>query len=247
MPGRACRRTSCSTPTRGAALLLLLLALAGPARAARPAELSLRYQSLELPGAPTAVISADVNHDGLRDLVVVVAYFNWGEISFDEKVKLDDTAGLVEALTVVPALVNRREIRVFFGRPEGGFDPAGRSLELDPSVVSVEAGPPGLPVVALTDRGISALELTPAAAGATGPGPVLTLKPLAADPSILAHTGSFLPDLGLVHDLDGDGIPDLLLPTAAGADVYLSGADGLRAQPASRLSWQQNTPQVHGG
>lgn len=208
---------------RRQSLLVLSLLLALPASARRE-KLALRAESLELPGAPSAVVAADVDGDGLRDLAVVLAFTRWGEIGIEESVEMDDVEGLVEVLTVIPALVDRRELRVFLGRPGGGFDPAARSLAIEPSVLSLEAGPPGAPVVALTDEGLSALRLRDGN---------LAFEPLIEEQPVLAGTGTFLPNLGLVKDLDGDGRTDVLLPTADGASVYLSGPEGLRS--ASRL------------
>lgn len=209
--------------SRPATFLALSLLLALPA-AARREKLALRAESVELPGAPSAVVAADVDGDGLRDLAVVLAFTRWGEIGIEESVQMDDVEGLVEVLTVIPALVDRRELRVFLGRPGGGFEPTPRSLAIEPSVLSLEAGPPGAPVVALTDEGLSALRLRDGA---------LAFEPLIQERPVLAGTGTFLPNLGLVKDLDGDGRADVLLPTAEGASVYLSGPEGLRS--ASRL------------
>ena len=209
--------------TRQATFVLVSLLLALPA-AARREKLALRADSLELPGAPSAVVAADVNGDGLRDLAVVVAFTRWGEVGIEESVKMDDIEGLVEVLTVIPSLVDRRELQVFLGRPGGGFDPAAKSMTIEPSVLSLEAGPPGIPVVALTDEGLSALRVRDGN---------LAFEPLIQERSVLAGTGTFLPNLGLVKDLDGDGRSDVLIPTAEGASVFLSGPEGLRS--ASRL------------
>src|SRR5215213_69617 len=111
-----------SRPSLLASLVLIffLLSPTGPAAAARE-KLELRYLPLPLPGAPAAVVAADVDGDGMRDLAVVVAYTRWGQIEIEESAKMDDVEGLVEVLTVIPSLVDRREIRVFPGRPDGGF------------------------------------------------------------------------------------------------------------------------------
>jgi len=204
---------------RASIFLVLSFLLALPA-AARREKLALRAASLELPGAPASVVAADVNGDGLRDLVVVIAFTRWGEVGIEESIKMDDVEGLVEVLTVIPSLVDRRELRVFLGRPGGGFDPASRSVTIEPSVLSLEAGPPGAPVVALTDEGLSALRFRDGN---------LAFEPLIQERPVLAGTSTFLPNLGLVKDLDGDGRTDVLLPTAEGASVYLSGPEGLRS------------------
>ncbi|MES1241695.1 MAG: VCBS repeat-containing protein [Acidobacteriota bacterium] len=206
----------------------LLLAL--PAFAARE-KLALRYLPLPLPGAPSAVVAADVDGDGLRDLAVVVAYTKWGEIEISESTKMDDVEGLTEVLTVIPSLVERREIRVFPGRPGGGFGPGSVGLPIDLSFLTVEAGPPGLPVIAMTDGGLSVLRMKPDAEGH----PELSWEEVLAERSVLAGTGTFLPNLGLVRDVDGDGKADVLFPTPEGVAVYLTGASGLQTTPAARV------------
>lgn len=154
---------------------LLLLALAGPASAARE-KLALRYLPLPLPGAPSAVVAADVDGDGLRD--------------------------------------------------DGSFGPGSVGLPLDMSFLTVEAGPPGLPVVAMTDDGLSVLRMKNGE---------LSWETVLAERSVLAGTGTFLPNLGLVRDVDGDGKADVLFPTPEGAAVYLTGAAGLQSTPAARV------------
>jgi hypothetical protein len=208
-----------------AQILPLLAVFASLAGLFGPPEAALRYQSLPLPGPPSVIVPADVDGDGRPDLAVVVAVTRWDQISVEESAKMDDVQGLVETLTVIPALVERRELRVFLGRP-GGYAPDPLVLVLDPSILSIEAGPPGAPLVALTDDGLSALRLK---AGA------LSWEPLLSERSVLSGTGAFVPNLGLVHDLDGDGRADVLIPTREGAAVYLSGPDGLRREPASRI------------
>lgn len=210
-------------------ILCALLSPARPAAAARE-KLALRYLPLPLPGAPSAVVTADVDGDGRRDLVVVVAYTRWGQTEIEESVTMDDVEGLVEVLTVIPSLVERREIRVFPGRPDGGFGPGSLALPIDASILPVEAGPPGVPVVAMTDDGLSALRMRTGASG-----PELSWERLFEERSILAGTGAFLPNLEMVRDIDGDGRADVLFPTSSGISVYLSGPEGLRTSPASRV------------
>jgi hypothetical protein len=92
----------------------------------------------------------------------------------------------------------------------------------------MEPGPPGTGIVALTDRGLARLVLDRT-------GGTLTLEPLIEDPPVLANTGSFFAALELVHDLNGDGVSDLWIPTHDGLAVYLSTETGLARKPAYRI------------
>jgi hypothetical protein len=184
--------------------------------------------SLDLPGAPAAVIAADLDGDGLRDLVVVVAYNQWDEIAITESSTMDDIKGLVDVMTIVPALIDRREVRFYRALPTGAYAPP-IALALPLTVLSLEAGPPGTPVIALTDAGASVLRLDPSGA--------LRLEPWIADPPVMAGTGNFLGDLGLMKDVNGDDLPDLLLPARDGIAVYLARPEkGLARNAASRLA-----------
>lgn len=205
---------------RPSLFVLSLLLLALPVFAARE-KLELAYHPLPLPGAPAAIVAADLDGDGLRDLTVVVAYTRWGQMEVMESATMDDVEGLVEVLSVIPSLVDRREIRVFPGRPGGGFGPGSVALPIDTSILSVEAGPPGVPVLALTDDGLSALRMKTGTSGTE-----LSWETLVAERSVLSGTGTFLPNLGLVRDVDGDGRADVLLPTLEGVSVYLSNQRG---------------------
>ncbi len=213
--------------------LITLLFPPGVAEARRE-RLALRYLAVELPGAPAKILPADLDGDGRQDLAVAVAFTEWHQIGIEEEAVMDDVDGLVEVLTIVPSLIDRRELRVFLGRPDGGYLPLA-PIELEPSVLSLEAGPPGLPILALTDDGLSALRLA-----GDGEARLPVLEPILQQRPVLAGTGTFIPDLGLTHDLDGDGAVDLLLPTAAGAAVYLSRDGGLAEPPAARLLWPED-------
>lgn len=207
-----------------AALLpcLLCLALAAPAVAS---DLSFLESSLQLPGAPAALVPGDLDGDGLGDLAVVVVYTEWDQVGITEQTEMDDIEGLVEVLTIVPVLFDRREIRVFRGLPEGGFAPVALVAELPLSVLSMEPGPPGLPVVALTDSGLAELVLE---------GSTPAFRPLVDDPPATAGTGAFLADLDLVRDLTGDGVADVVVPTFDGLALYPGTGSGLAAEPVSR-------------
>ncbi len=219
-----------SQAARLAILILLALSLPPDSAEAGRDRLELRYASLELPGAPAAILPADLDGDGRQDLIVAVAFSEWHQIGIEEEATMDDVDGLVEVLTIVPSLIDRRELRVFLARP-GGYR-ALAPIDLDRSVLSLEIGPPGLPVVALTDDGISALRLT-----GDGEAQSPELAPILSERPILAGTGTLIPDLGLTHDFDGDGTADLWVPTTSGASVFLSRGDHLEEGPASRLVW----------
>ncbi len=215
---------------RTVVLLLCALCLPPAEAAPRRERLALRHTSLELPGAPAAIVPADLDGDGFRDLAVVVAYTEWDEISIEESAEMDDVEGLVEVLTIIPALFDRRELWVFAGSADGTFTAAAAPLDLPSSVLSLAAGPPGHPILVLRDGGLSELRLENGK---------LRLQGLVEERSLLARTESFLPDLGLVHDLDGDGRGDVLFPTDHGATVFLSGEGGLRTEPAARLVYPE--------
>ena len=214
-------------------VLFLALASTTPkAGAAQKERLELRYQRVDLPGAPSTILPADLNEDGRQDLVIVVAYTEWDRIGVEESVEMDDIEGLVEVLTVVPSLTDRRELWVFLATESGGFRPLSAPLPLETSVLSLDVGPPGLPIVALTDDGLAALRLI-----GEGSPTAVELAPVFEERSLLAHSGTFIPDLGLSTDLDGDGHRDLLFPTLAGAALYLSRDRSFPPQPTSRLRW----------
>ncbi|MCM2270509.1 MAG: VCBS repeat-containing protein, partial [Thermoanaerobaculia bacterium] len=122
----------------------------------------------------------------------------------------------------------RRAVAVHRALADGRFDDEPLRLELPESVHALLPGPPAAPLLAWTDEGVAELALL---------GGALALVPRVATPSPLAGSRAFLPDLRLVADLDGDGLPDLLLPTADGLDVHLAGPDGLAPVAASRVPY----------
>lgn len=209
-------------------LPVLVLAVLIPPASAADRSSNPETWILDLPGPPAAVIPADLNGDGLTDLAVALAFNQWDEIAVTESSRMEGVDELVEVMTVVPYLLDRREARVYFGKADGSFAPSGPALPLPLSVLSMEAGPPGTPIVVLTDEGVSALRLE--ASGAP------RLEPLIGDPPVFAGSGNFLPDLGLVRDVDGDRTPDLLLPARDGLAIYLAGPEGLSRTAASRIT-----------
>lgn len=202
-------------------VIIVILNMA-PLSAAEPRQPALRHVTLDLPGAPAALIPADLNGDGLPDLLVPLVYTQYEETAFE---RLD---GMVQVTEVVPTLFDRRELWAWLARPDGTFERVGAPLPLPASVHSIEAGPPGFPAVGLTDDGVSVVRLT-------GTPPSLNWEPLIADRSVLAGGGSFVPGLEIVRDLDGDGGADILLPARAGPAIYRRDGPGFASRPSARL------------
>jgi len=211
-----------------------------------PASSAARHQrvrqvSLELPGAPSLVLSADVDEDGRLDLAVVVAYTEWDQIDIQEVSEMQGVEGLVEVLTVIPALTDRRELWVFRATEDGGYEPLTEALPLELSVLSLAATSDGSKIVALTDQGVSLLRFR-----GEGEGPQLELVRWLEEEPVMAGSGAFLPNLELLHDLDGDGEEDLLLPTAKGVAVFLGPLGNGPGDLVSLSRLPGETIQVHG-
>ncbi len=209
-----------------AAVLAAAACCWAPTAVAAPRPLALRRVSLDLPAPPAALIPGDLDGDGRTDLTVVLAYTSWGSISSD---RVEDAVMVTE---VVPALFDRREVRVFLAKPDGGYDAGTPPLELPSDVVAIARGTPRMPVLAVTSEGVSALRL---ATDGGGRRPVL--RPVVREKPLLAGSESFLPSLDLLGDADGDGIPDLLLPTEDGLAIYRGTKDGFESEAASRVPW----------
>src|SRR5688500_7626214 len=96
---------------------------AAPATAAAP--LVLHRFELELPGAPAAVVPSDLDGDGDTDLALLVAWTEWGQLSVEERSTFDGIEGLVEVLTIVPSLFDRRELRAYLNDGGGRYRLSG--------------------------------------------------------------------------------------------------------------------------
>jgi hypothetical protein len=199
----------------------LLLTATGDCVQARRERLGLRHVALDLPGPPAKVIPHDMDGDGRQDLLVVLAYSlieQQGHYAIEE---------MVQIATVIPLLLDRRELRVYRAAPDGSYVLAAK-VELPTSVLHLEAGPPELGVLALTDEGVARLHFDPAGE------PPLWFEPMLDDPPILAGTRSFYATLQLIHDLNGDGIADFMMPSREGIAVYLGTGAGLSTSPVGQ-------------
>ena len=181
---------------------------AGWAEAASPKPLALRRVDLDLPGPPAAVVPADLDRDGRKDLLVVVAATTWGSI-MEERIE-----AAIAVTEVVPALFDKREARAFLAQADGTYR-AVPALALPSEVLAMAAGPAERPVAALTDDGLSEVRLVVKDGAAT-----LELTPILAEPSAFAGSKAFLADFEFLRDVDGDGVLDAVIPTPDGIAIH---------------------------
>lgn len=185
--------------------------------------------SLPLPGAPSELLAADLDGDARRDLLLFVAWSHWGEVGIEEETRLDDVAGLVEVMTVVPALLDRRELWLYRGDADGGLATEPVRLEVGRTVHALAVGPSFAPALVLTDDGMAAVRWRPTEA-ANGR---LELEPLVAERTVLAGTELFVAGLSLSGQIDGAGDTDLLVPVERGLAIYLAETGGKLRQSAT--------------
>lgn len=215
----------------GRLVFCLLLGFHGSVQAGAAAarELPTTRVSLQLPGAPSELLGVDLDGDGRRDLLLFVAWSHWGEVGIEEETRLDDVAGLVEVMTVVPALLDRRELWFYRGTAEGGFAAEPARLDVGSTVHALSAGPTFAPALVLTDEGVAAVRWRPMAEGSGQ----LELEALVAERTVLAGTELFVAGLSLSGQIDGAGEGDLLVPVERGLAIYLAGADGKLVRAAT--------------
>lgn len=204
---------------------LLFLGLTGSAALARE-RIALEPATLDLPGMPSSVLPVDLDGDGALELAVVVAY---REIGSSGETRFEDRVDALTAVTrVIPALLDRRELRVYRRTASGAFELVAAPMALERSVLHLERfGRDRL--VALTDDGLSEIRL------AAGDGTLEAVERIRRRP-VLAGTETFQPGLELVHDLDGDGDPDVLFPAVERWEVFTSEAGRIGETPAGTIA-----------
>lgn len=221
------RRRSTSPSKKWASWALCLLASLAASQAR---ELDLLYVGLDLPGAPAQLIPVEIDGDPGPELAVVVAYTAWDEIALEETSEIDEVEGLVAVMTIVPALLENRELWLFDRQADGAWQALGDPFELATDIVSLEpTSQLAVPLLAITDTGADAIR--PLADGSG-----LERIELVAAATALAGTGAFLPHLRWVYDLDGDPWPDLLLPTRQGWALHPGLEGGFAPDAVQRLA-----------
>ncbi len=197
------------------------------AHLAAAADLRLHLLSLDLPAAPAAVVPTDLDGDGIHDLAILLVFTRWEQKMVTEKAEMDAVQGYVEVMTIVPALLDHRELWLFRGDGRGGFTRVGEALSVPLSVHSLSAGRDGRRLFALTDEGVD--EVTWSAGS-------MAFVPRLRQRTLLAGTGVFVADLVPFAEVTGDRQPDLLLPTRDAVLVYAGDGDGFSAEPIERVA-----------
>lgn len=198
---------------------------AGVSRTVEAAALRLSELSLDLPASPATVVSTDLDGDGVHDLAILLVFTRWEQKMVTEKSEMDEVQGFVEVMTIVPALLDHRELWFFRGDGKGGYARTGAALPVPLSVHSLAAGPGGRRLFALTDDGVGEVTWNGG----------LALVERVRERSLLAGSGVFVADLVLFSELTGDGRPDLLLPAREALLVYPGEGDGFAAEPVARV------------
>ena len=123
------------------ALVAALVGSLGASRGASGAALHLHELSLDLPASPAAVVSTDLDGDGVRDLAILLVFTRWEQKMVTEKSEMDEVQGFVEVMTIVPALLDHRELWFFRGDGRGGYARTGAALPVPLSVLTGDGKP----------------------------------------------------------------------------------------------------------
>ncbi len=205
-----------SLPTASAALFVLCAGLSPPCGAEH------RATSIDLPGLPAQITPVELDGDPAPELAIVVVYSTWDEIAVEETSEIDEVEGLVEVLTIVPALLDRRELWLF-DHDDGKWAPLAEPLEMTTAIHTLEGWDhPASPLLALTDDGFALLE-----ANVEGPSRQFRWRTVVEASPILAGSSTFLPELSWTHRLDDDPWPDALLPLDDGWALHRGTSEGL--------------------
>ncbi len=136
--------------------------------------------------------------------------------------------GFVEVMTVVPALLDHRELWLYRGDGRGGFARSGEPLAVPTTVHSLAAGRDGRRLFALTDDGVDEVRWDSAAGR-------LAFVERLRQRTLLAGSGVFVPDLVPFAEVTGDAQPDLLLPTHDALLIYAGEGDAFAGEPVARV------------
>src|SRR6185295_5783317 len=80
------------------ALVAALVGSLGASRGVSAAALRLHELSLDLPASPAAVVSTDLDGDGVRDLAILLVFTRWEQKMVSEKSEMDEVQGFVEVM-----------------------------------------------------------------------------------------------------------------------------------------------------
>lgn len=166
----------------------------------------LAASALVLPASPRAVAVGDVDGDGTAEIALLLVYPRWGSES-----EFNQVEGAME-VTVVPAIQDRRELHVYDVGKDGALEPAANPLTIGREVLALGGDGALGPVLALTDAGPARVVVEADATGARS----IAVRRFAELPTVLAGADAVFADAVIARDVDGDGSPEAIVPTARG-------------------------------